>query len=174
MLLNVSDVLTTEEKVFQVAVPLELSEFICYGEKFIVVEKELVKFSMINIAMDKAQVEGTTEIKVNIPCNRCLVDVLFPIKLYFTREISPVLDEKEILDNDDVGVMEGYHLNVETLIYNEILMSWPMKVLCDENCKGICKQCGANHNQGRCECDDFVPDPRMAAIKDIFDANKEV
>jgi len=35
--------------------------------------------------------------------------------------------------------------------------------------------CGKNLNEGDCGCDQFVPDPRMAAIKDIYDAfNKEV
>ncbi len=70
--------------------------------------------------------------------------------------------------------MEGYHLNVDELINNELLLNWPMKILCKEDCKGICKVCGKNLNDGACGCDDFVPDPRMAAIKDLFNANKEV
>ena len=67
-----------------------------------------------------------------------------------------------------------YHLNVDELIKNELLLNWPLKVLCREDCRGICKTCGRNLNDGGCGCDDFVPDPRMAAIKDLFNANKEV
>ena len=70
--------------------------------------------------------------------------------------------------------MNGYELDTEILIYNELLMSLPMKVLCKETCKGLCPVCGKNRNDGECGCDTFVPDPRMAAIKDIFNANKEV
>ena len=70
--------------------------------------------------------------------------------------------------------MEGYHLDIDGLINNEILLNWPMKVLCNESCKGICKVCGKNLNEGDCGCDDLFPDPRMAAIKDIFNAYKEV
>ncbi len=40
--------------------------------------------------------------------------------------------------------------------------------------KGICRQCGRDLNTGTCDCDTFVPDPRMAVIKDIFNGNKEV
>lgn len=72
------------------------------------------------------------------------------------------------------SVMEGYHLNVDELINDELLLNWPMKILCREDCKGICKVCGRNLNDGECGCDDFVPDPRMAAIKDLFNADKEV
>ena len=75
---------------------------------------------------------------------------------------------------DGKNFMEGYQLNVEQLIYSEIIINWPMKVLCNENCKGICKICGQNLNEGMCTCDDFVPDPRMSGIKDIFNAYKEV
>ena len=70
--------------------------------------------------------------------------------------------------------MSGYELDVDTLINNEILINMPVKVLCKEECKGICPVCGGNLNEKECGCDTFVPDPRMAAIKDIFNANKEV
>jgi uncharacterized protein len=70
--------------------------------------------------------------------------------------------------------MDGYQLNVDDLLTNEIVINWPMKVLCKPDCKGICRQCGKDLNTGTCGCDTFVPDPRMAVIKDIFDASKEV
>ena len=37
-----------------------------------------------------------------------------------------------------------------------------------------CSKCGANLNKGDCGCDTWVPDPRMAAIQDIFKQFKEV
>ena len=72
------------------------------------------------------------------------------------------------------GFMEGYQLNVDSLISNEIFTCWPLKVLCREDCKGLCRVCGKDLNEGECGCDTFVPDPRMAAIMDIFRENKEV
>ena len=47
-------------------------------------------------------------------------------------------------------------------------------VLGHEDCMGICKVGGKNLNDGACGCDDFVPDPRMAVIKDFLNVNKEV
>ena len=80
----------------------------------------------------------------------------------------------ERTDDASSSVMEGYHLNVDELINDELLLEWPTKILCREDCKGICKICGRNLNDGECGCDDFVPDPRLAVIKDLFNANKEV
>ena len=70
--------------------------------------------------------------------------------------------------------MEGYQLKVDDLIYSDIVLNWPMKILCREDCKGICRICGKDLNTGECGCDTFVPSPGLAGIKEIFNANKEV
>jgi len=89
--------------------------------------------------------------------------------------VSPEVLKKDTEElNEEQGFMKGYQLQVEELICNEIMMNWPAKVLCIDDCKGICKMCGKDLNVMDCGCDTFVPDPRMANIKDIFNANKEV
>ena len=65
-------------------------------------------------------------------------------------------------------------MDTDRLVYDEILIGFPMKVLCREDCRGICAVCGANLNEGECGCDRTVPDPRMAVIRDIFNNFKEV
>ena len=108
-------------------------------------------------------------------CDRCLKPVEQTLALRFDREVFAPDTIGSIPDGaDDQDFMDGYQLNVEDLLYNEIVMNWPMKVLCKPDCKGICRQCGQDLNTGTCDCDTFVPDPRMAVIKDIFNGNKEV
>ena len=75
---------------------------------------------------------------------------------------------------EEMDFMAGTSLDVDQLIFGEILVSWPMKVLCREDCKGICKKCGANMNLAGCQCPKAELDPRMAAIQDIFNQCKEV
>ena len=75
---------------------------------------------------------------------------------------------------DHLYIMAGYDLDVDKLVYGEILMNWPMQVLCKEDCKGICSHCGKDLNEGPCSCEQESPDPRMAAIRDIFSKFKEV
>ena len=77
-------------------------------------------------------------------------------------------------DKEEQFYVQGYRLDTDLLLDNEILILWPMKVLCHESCKGICPVCGRNRNDGDCGCDTFVPDPRMAKLRDILNANKEV
>ena len=56
----------------------------------------------------------------------------------------------------------------------EILIGWPTKVLCSEDCKGICNVCGQNLNMGTCNCEDTALDPRMSVVRDLFKNFKEV
>ena len=77
-------------------------------------------------------------------------------------------------EDSDEPYIDGYLLDVDALVRNELFVHMPLRVLCKEDCKGICKRCGTNLNLGTCDCDATELDPRMAAILDIFgSANKQ-
>lgn len=174
MLVNLTDVLTTENKAREQAVPIEADCFESRMGTYPIIEKTPVDFCFTNYGVGKVRIEGSAEVVLSMNCDRCLKEVQVQIPLAFTREVQvPVVTDSDSED-DNQDFMEGYQLNAEKLIYNEMLINRPLKVLCREDCKGICMQCGKDLNEGKCQCDTFVPDPRMAAIKDIFNANKEV
>lgn len=180
MLVNLSDVFSSEGKTETVTAELEMTKFASRLGVFSITRKSPVTLILTNIGVGKVRVEGNAEFVFDTRCDRCLTEVPTTLALTFEREVaSPdtTLDsssEEDDCEDEELEFMEGYQLNVETFVYNEILLNWPMKILCQEDCKGICSVCGANLNQGECGCDRFVPDPRMAAIKDIFNAFKEV
>lgn len=175
MLINLTDVLTSEGKTQEVQVPIEMTSFSNGMTEYKVIEKSPVNFKFSCIERGKAQIYGKAQIVLEMDCDRCLKEVKKKFELDFFREVfAPDETTESTDDNDDQNFMEGYQLNVEDLVYSEILLNLPMKVLCRQDCKGICRQCGKNLNEGECGCDTFIPDPRMAVIKDIFNANKEV
>ncbi|MGN1145892.1 MAG: YceD family protein [Acetatifactor sp.] len=174
MLLNLSDVFTSEGKVENKSVSLEMTSFDSRLGSFLIREKSPVEFTLTNIGVQKARIEGSVRLELVGICDRCLTETPIVLELKFDRTVvSPeIITEDE--DADDMSFMEGYQLNVETFVYNEILVNWPVKILCKDDCKGVCPVCGQNLNLRECGCDTFVPDPRMAVIKDIFLRNKEV
>lgn len=175
MLVNLTDVFSSEEKVVKREIPLDIDTFYYNGEEYSIVSKEPISLVCSNISVGKALVEGNGKFVFKLQCDRCLTEVLYEMDLQFSYEVfSPDSIDENTEDDDEQNFMEGYELNVENLVNNEILMSWPMKVLCKPQCKGICTVCGKDLNTGECGCDTFVPDPRWAALKDIFNANKEV
>ena len=175
MLINLTDVLTSEGKTEEQQVSLEMTSFSNGLEQYSIIEKSPVDLKISNMSKGKARVEGKAKIILKMNCDRCLKELDEVICLNFFREVFAPDEIAESTDEkSDQTFMDGYQLNVEDLINDEILLSLPMKVLCKEDCKGICRQCGKDLNEGECGCDTFVPDPRMAVIKDIFNANKEV
>lgn len=173
MLVNLSDVLTTEGRQLSMEVPLEMTRFESVMGKFDIIEKSSVAFTFTNLEADKAKVEGTIKITFQTYCDRCLTEVPTTLELNSERiVVSPGMAEDDLVD--DLSFMEGYQLNVETYCNNEIIGNWPAKILCKDDCKGLCPVCGQNRNEKECGCDTFVPDPRWAGLQDIFNANKEV
>ncbi len=174
MFINLTDVFTTEDKVVSMQIEIPMQEVSNGREQYELISKMPLSLTLSNLGKGKARIEGQTEIVLAMNCDRCLKPVSQKMVLNFTREVVAPDAEMEQSEEDDQCFMEGYQLNLEDLLNNEIIINWPMKVLCKPDCKGICKQCGKDLNTGMCQCDTFVPDPRMAVIKDIFNANKEV
>lgn len=168
MLINLSDVLTTEGMQISREVMLEMPCFSQGAQSYEILSKSPVTFVFTNTGEGKARLEGKVSLKVQGACDRCLTPVPVELNLDFgQQEISFQTGLEE-------GYMEGSCLDTEAFVHNEILVSWPGKILCREDCRGICPVCGRDLNKGDCGCDTFVPDPRMAVIQDIFHADKEV
>lgn len=122
----------------------------------------------------KALLQVSGALKMELVCDRCLTPVEREIEIDFEQEVYAPDAIPPELNADEQVFMDGCQLDIQALIDSEIVMNWPPKILCREDCKGICTICGKNLNEGECGCDTFVPDVRMAAIKDIYLANKEV
>lgn len=174
MLVNVTDVFTSDGKVVAKEIPCTITEVRHEGQTFPVKECGMISWKLTNTAPKKALVEVSVKLTAVLACDRCLSEVEYPFDLQIEREVvSPETAGPDELEEQE-AFMEGYELNIDSLIDNEIMTSWPMKVLCRPDCKGLCPVCGKDLNTGACGCDTFVPDPRMAAIMDVFNANKEV
>lgn len=173
MILNITDVLTTEGKRIHKQLSYTPDVLTYGGDTYMIKEKTPVSLTLTNIEKGKAAVEGNISLAVLLCCDRCLKEVPYTFSLEFSRKVV-VPELGAAVSEEEEDCLTGYQFDVDDLVYNEISINWPMKVLCRPDCKGICSVCGKDLNEGACECDTFVPDPRLAAIKDIFNAGKEV
>lgn len=74
----------------------------------------------------------------DITCSRCLNQVRQTV----TQDFKKTYDRLKI----------GQYLELDGDIREEILINFPMKVLCKPDCKGICTSCGVNLNIENCRC----------------------
>ena len=173
MRVELADVISSENKEMSKQVEIELLSFDSKLGQFPVVKKEPFVLKFTNEENKRLLIQGETEVTIAIPCGRCLEDVEQVFRLVVEKEIDLAGGSEEPA-MEELALMAGTSLDVDQLIFGEILVSWPMKVLCREDCKGICKRCGANLNLAECQCQKTELDPRMAAIQDIFNKFKEV
>ena len=173
MLINLTDVLSCEEKVVKRTVETELQSFDISLGSFPLTEEKPLTLILTNLGDDKLLIEGEFSVKAQIPCDRCLTEVEVPIDVSFEKEVDMKLSaEGRIDDLDETDFINGYNLDTAKLVYGELLVNWPMKTLCRPDCKGICRKCGKNLNDGPCGCDTVELDPRMAVIAEIFKNSK--
>lgn len=99
--------------------------------------------------MVRAHVVGT--------CDRCLEDAEFDVASevdeYFLFE-APA--EEEMSDDEDEVdfslVSDDNTIDIADPIMAAIVMETPFVVLCKDDCKGLCPDCGANLNEQECGC----------------------
>jgi len=176
MKIDISDIISVENKEMSKKAEIELLDFHSRMGKFPIVNKSSFSLHFSNVEKKLLKIEGSTQVDIEIPCDRCLngVRITFPITINKELSIADLLEHSNSGENEEFHYITGTELDVDKLIFGEILVDWPMKVLCNKDCKGICNKCGCNLNSEECECDRAELDPRMAAIQDIFNKFKEV
>ena len=174
MLIKLTDVLAYDNKVLQTKAPIEMESFDSRNGSFPIAQKSDVSLLITHTSKKNVTIEAKADLTISIPCDRCLEAVNTKFHIDVTKDVDlALIEEDRINELDEKDYIVGNELDVDKLIYSEILLHWPMKTLCKESCKGICHSCGANLNQGDCGCDHTVLDPRMAAIRDIFNNSKQ-
>jgi uncharacterized protein len=74
----------------------------------------------------------------------------------------------EIPEEDEYIIDEGT-IDLNALVNDLVILSLPIKHLCKEDCKGLCKICGANLNLKDCGCVQESLDPRLEVLKSLLD-----
>ncbi len=84
-------------------------------------------------------------------------------------------DEEIALATEDleVGFYQEDGLFLADVVAEQIHLSLPMKVVCREECRGLCPGCGANLNRERCRCGPRAVDPRLAPLAEWASKKKQ-
>lgn len=121
---------------------------------------------------DDVCVRGRLTSRVPQTCSRCLQPFAFTVSAEVETRFCPrplVRDEEVELTADDLEV-DFYAddlIDLNRLIQTETELGLPMKPLCRRDCQGLCPVCGGNRNVTPCTCEVRLPDPRLAALKDL-------
>ena len=116
------------------------------------------------------RVTGDLHTKIEMVCARCLEPVIEEVHRDFDLFYQPLLkgtpnDVERLKDDDtEIGFFQGEGLFLADVLKEQVLLSLPMKVICQSDCRGLCPHCGANLNQEQCRCERHTSDPRLAPL----------
>ena len=131
---------------------------------------------LITKTSDNVFITGSFSALIDICCSRCLEDTKISIGSDFAYTLIPAKTEtREDLElrpeELEVSYYQGDFFDLKPIICEQIILQIPIKVLCSEECKGLCQQCGVNLNTSSCNCHSNSVDSRMAVLKNFIVKN---
>lgn len=127
----------------------------------------------VRLSGNQVFVNGRVDTRAQVECDRCLQPVELPVSADFALEYitgsdyesseGAALTEAEM----SVSVFDGDAIDVDEIVKEQIVLAVPTRMLCREECKGICPECGIDKNTAECKCVTDNIDPRWAGLKNL-------
>jgi uncharacterized protein len=110
-----------------------------------------------------AEVDTTAEGE----CVRCLIDVAIPLEVEFQELFA--YSEDEAFDY----TVHDEHVDLEPVVRDAVVLSLPFQPVCQEDCLGLCPQCGVRLLDNPGHEHEAPVDPRWAALAGLDSLNDD-
>ena len=165
MLLGLSKIIDCPGASVPFETSVDLSD-LRYGTCFPVSEP-VVASGVVRNTAGVLMMTGSITTCIHGVCDRCASDfdrdIDFPIDVVLVTELANEENEDEW-----VFPLEGDSADLDDIVRTVFVLNLDSKLLCDEDCKGLCCRCGKNLNDGPCSCQKEL-DPRFAALKQLLE-----
>ena len=162
MILELKKVFLNENESLSVNDTFDMSD-IRYGQSTFP-EKTAADITVANHA-GLVVFEANVRLRCHYLCDRCCEPFDTDLAYRFNHILVTKLPDD---GGDDYIEAPDYMLDTDALLRDDILLELPSKFLCKDSCKGLCPKCGKNLNEGRCDCPEHEPDPRLAALSALL------
>ncbi len=140
--------------------------------------------------------EVTVAVQAELHCSRCLKAFRVPLEVRFHEEFrqggppgvketrpesatakgrrhkAPEPEpEEDNAKHEEFSPYSGDVIDLTQSIQENVFLSLPMKPLCRRDCPGLCPKCGHDLNEGPCGCGEPDSDPRLFALRELWDKN---
>ena len=165
MMLGLSKIIETPGASVPYSTEVDLSD-LCYGVSHPVTEPVIAEGVVRNTA-GVLVMTGSIRTTIHGTCDRCAAEfdrcIDFPIDVVLVTEFANEENEDEW-----VFPLEGDSADLDDIVRTVFVLNLDSKLLCKEDCKGLCCRCGTNLNDGPCNCQKEL-DPRFAALKQLLE-----
>ena len=165
MLLGLSKIIDCPGASVPFSASVDLSD-LRFGTSYPVSEPVVAEGTVRNTA-GVLLMKGIIRTTIHGTCDRCAND--------FDRDMETPIDAVLVTElaneeNEDEWVfpLEGDSADLEDIIRTIFVLNLDSKLLCKDDCAGLCCRCGKNLNDGPCNCQKEL-DPRFAALKQLLE-----
>ena len=164
MLLGLSKIIDSPGASVPFSTSVDLSD-LRYGISCPVSEPVLAQGVVRNTA-GVLLMKGSVTTTIHGICDRCAAeftrDIDFPIDVVLVTELASEENEDEW-----VFPLVGDSADLDDIVRTVFVLNLDSKLLCKEDCKGLCPRCVKNLNDGKCTCEKEL-DPRLAALRQFL------
>jgi uncharacterized protein len=117
------------------------------------------------------------ETVAHLQCARCIAPLDRPLDGEFRLFLLPPAGEEgddgfeKIPDDDpdaiDLYPLDGQVVDLAAVLREQVDLALPVRVLCRDECRGLCAECGVDLNVGTCRCGTPQADPRFGALREL-------
>jgi uncharacterized protein len=122
---------------------------------------------------DQLGLEGKVKVEGRFVCDRCAGEFNVPVAATYRMYYAPEGAAFEGIDPAELQVIpQGVgSIDIADDVRQTVVLAIPLKLLCNEGCKGLCPHCGKNLNEGNCSCTLGRADARWDVLKPLKDSN---
>ena len=112
------------------------------------------------------EMDGVACFDYSAACDRCAEIATRHFSLPIRHRLIQQLNGEY---NDEYIELGSTSLDLDALIWEDVVLSLPTIWLCRPECKGLCQICGADLNKGDCGCKK-PGDPRFDILESLLDS----
>ena len=109
---------------------------------------------------------GDASTVLDLTCDRCCKPYTAEKVVELDSLLATELENED--SEDEIILLDGGAVDLDEVASTAFILAMDTKNLCSEDCKGLCSRCGADLNNGPCNCKPDV-DPRLAALAQLLD-----
>lgn len=120
----------------------------------------------LEAVMEGVLVTGTAAADLEGECVRCLEPISDEVEVTLQELFmyDDTRDARDASEDDEVSMLEGDLIDLEPLLRDAVVLALPFQPLCQDDCPGLCPDCGARLADDPGHSHEAAIDPRWAGL----------
>lgn len=110
------------------------------------------------------KLSGQLNTRYTTICYRCLRNLEQKMDVYVREDLI----RRDKCTDCEAYTYEGNYLEIDKILKDNIILNLPMRLLCKDDCKGLCPICGSDLNERECDCREDKINMKMEVLKNFF------